>query len=118
MSQLLTYTAADTTQLFYFGTILTLDDFGLNFSPAVKELAHKSAVYATNSYTALLGDLTLQQKNKHSLTVASSDVFCIPFFDVSARTYYAILTQKYQSQHRVKTLESTTNNNLQTYRSG
>jgi hypothetical protein len=47
VTQLLTFTAPDTTNLFYISSLLTYEDWGLNFSPAIKELMQKTFAYST-----------------------------------------------------------------------
>jgi hypothetical protein len=45
MQQLLTFSASDSTFASYYNSLLSFDDLGLNFTPAIKEFSSRLSAY-------------------------------------------------------------------------
>lgn len=82
-SQFFTFTSPDTSFLFYFNSLLTYEDFGLNFSPSIKELTSRMSSYA--SYADNLHLAAFQSTHGNISTAAAGNVFNFIFFDTAFR---------------------------------
>jgi hypothetical protein len=119
--QLLTYTAPDTAFLFYFSSLLTYEDFGLNFSPAVKELMQKTFSYASYRYFSLLHRYGSADSGSSTdarrLLDTSEDFSLFLFFDQASRFYSSTLLSPFQHQLTSKSTMLTVDESLSTFRS-
>ena len=119
--QLLTYTAPDTAFLFYFSSLLTYEDFGLNFSPAVKELMQKTFSYASYRYFSLLHGYESTAfgftTDTRRLLDNSADFSLFLFFDQASRFYSSTLLAPFQHQLTSKSTMLTTDESISTARS-
>jgi hypothetical protein len=119
--QLLTYTAPDTAFLFYFSSLLTYEDFGLNFSPAVKELMQKTFSYASYRYFSLLHKYESTTAgagtDARRLLDTSADFSLFLFFDQASRFYASTLLSPFQHQLTSRSTMLTVDESISTFRS-
>lgn len=117
LSQLVTYTAPDTTNLFYMSSLLVYEDWGLNFAPGVKELVQKTFSYTTYQHNALLSQFSPKLQNQLSLHNNLSDVYLGTSWDLATRLYTNSLTSTYQAQPVTRAISTVTDSSLATQRS-
>jgi hypothetical protein len=98
LNQLYLSTGADTSHIFYFNSLVNFEDFGLNFTPAIKELVNKSQAYAAYQYNVLL-------KSISNTKITSIDIFnninnfgYTAGFELSNREYLKFICSRHSLQ--------------------
>jgi hypothetical protein len=104
LNQTLLYGSNDSSSLFFFNSALTFEDFGLEFSPAVKEIMVKTYSYSSYMYNQLLTYSSCSSFNNFSSLFGDSDLFVNVFNDQSCRFYNFILNFSHQSNYLYKCL--------------
>lgn len=119
LAQLFLFTAPDTTALFYYASLLTYEDWGLSFAPAVKELMQKTFSYSTFQYLSSSKVFLARGAAGADCSVSSNaqDFAALFFFEQAARTYISALALPYQAQITQKPLAVTTDSSVLTLRS-
>lgn len=106
-----TYTAPDTSFLFYFSSLLLFEDYGITFAPAIKELSNKIIGY--NIYLQHLQLILSQQQNDNSFVSDSNSIYLkqktaifFIFFDIAYRQLLQYTTNRFQTNSSVKDLRT------------
>jgi hypothetical protein len=114
--QLFTHTSPDTSFLFYYASLLTFEDFGLNFSPAVKELSNRLvgySVYALHALTSAITPPSTGSDYPHAL-VCGTESGEVPFIfsDTAIRELYFRSSSSYQFNNVAKPTVCATSSQL------